>query len=419
MIDAEQRARDAGLDVVDWDLELADEFRHRLPSQSLTLAARRYAGGRGAFYSNAARGFFVVTDYAMLSEALDDPAVFSSAEGEHLFLREPMLHRPLPIQMDPPEHTKIRKLLAPYFTPRQVAGKFEQEARTLCHDAVATIAPRGACDAIADFGEPVTAAITSHYMGVDPTLVTALIGAVRRRSRPSTVGSDKDQYREGVNTIADIFADILAQRRARPLDDIPSALLQARIDGHPLTDDVVLNLCCTTFAAGVHTTSAELGFIYYYLASDPALRHRIVNDPALIPRAVEELLRFEASAVINGRVLARDVTFHGIALRTGDRVLLVLEAANRDPAVFSEPDRIEFDRYPNPHLAFGKGIHRCVGSLLARMIMQVALEEWHRRIPEYALGDLSGVTYDLSANARMSAVPLVFPPSNETATATR
>lgn len=224
------------------------------------------------------------------------------------------------------------------------------------------------------------------------------------------MGEDKTNYQKGVFTIRDVFLDILAQRRREAANDIPSALLQARIDGEPLDDDLILNLCCTVFAAGVHTSSIQLGYVFYYLARDPALRKRIIEDPSSIPRAIEEFLRYESSAVLSGRVVTRSVTFHGVQLEAGDRMMLAQAAGNRDPAVFADPDRIDFDRQTNQHLSLGAGPHRCIGSYQARMIMQIALEEWHQKIPDYALGDLSGVTYELSANGRMSAVPLVFEP---------
>lgn len=410
MTDAEQRALDAGLKIVDWDIELGEEFRHRLPSVSVNEAAHAHAGRCGAFYSSAARGFFVLTRFDWITEVFNNPELFSSREGVHLFLREPMGHRPMPMQMDPPEHTQVRRLLAPFFTPAQVQGKFEQEARVMCREIIDRVAATGSCEAISEFGEPVAASISLNYMGVSPSLANELKGAVKQRARPSTVGEDKTAYHQGVSTIRDVFLDVLAARRKQPADDIPSALLQARIGGEPLADELILNLCCTTFAAGVHTTSTQLGFVYYYLARDPALRRRIVDDPKTIPSAIEEFMRFESSAVLNGRVATRDMVFHGIQLRAGDRLILALSAGNRDPSVFSDPDRIDFDRQPNRHLSLGAGVHRCIGSYLARMIMNVALEEWHKFIPAYELGDISGVTYELSANGRISEVPLTFKP---------
>ena len=408
MSDAEQRARDAGVSIVQWDVEADEKFRSQLPSITVNDAARRYAGDKGIFYSNAARGFFVVTRHNMITEVYNNAEVFSSREGTHLFLREPPAHRPLPMQMDAPEHTKVRMLLAPFFTPGRVQGKYKDDARAMTRDIIRRVAALGACDAISDLGEPIATAITLNNMGVSPSLAGELKNAVRQRARPSTVGQDKTSYQQGVATIRDVFIDLLAQRRRQPASDIPSALLQAKIDGEPLSEDVILNLCCTVFAAGVHTSSTQLGFIYYYLARDPALRKRIVDDPTCIPRAIEEFLRYESSAVLSGRVVARDVSFHGVELKVGDRVILAQAAGNRDPAVFADPDRIDFDRQARLQLSLGAGPHRCIGSYQARMITQIALEEWHQAIPDYTLGDMSGVTYELSANGRMSSVPLVF-----------
>jgi len=344
MQNAEVRARVAGLSITEWDIEADDAFRRQLPSTTVNDAARRYAGDKGMFYSSAARGFFVVTSHALIMEALNDPQLFSSREGTHLFLREPMAHRPMPMQMDPPEHTKIRMLLAPFFTPGRVQGKYKDYARAMARDIIKRVAERGSCDAISDLGEPIATAITLNNMGVSPSLADELQAAVKLRARPTTVGEDKSSYTKGVATIRDVFVEVLAERRRQPCSDVPSALLKARIDERPLDDDLVLNLCCTVFSAGVHTSSTQLGFIFYYLARDTALQQRLVSDPASIPRAIEEFLRYESSAVLAGRVATRDVLFHGVQLAAGDRVIFALSAGNRDPAVFEDPDRIDFDR---------------------------------------------------------------------------
>lgn len=408
MNNAEQRARDAGLSVVDWDLELDEKFRRQLPSVSAGQAMREYSRDKGIFYSSAARGFFVVTSHAMVSEALKDWELFSSLGGTFLYLRDAPAHRPLPMQMDPPDHTKVRALLAPFFTPQRVQGRFKEEAVALAREIIERVATRGSCDAISDLVEPIATAITLNNMGVSPSLAGELIKAVKARSNPSTVGQDKKTYEHGVFIIRDVFLDILAKRRIERADDIPSALLDARIDGEPLADDVILNLCCTAFAAGVHTTSTQMGFTFYYLASKPELRRQIIENPACIPTAIDEFMRYESSAVMGGRTVTRPTMFHGVQLEAGDRVMLLNLAANRDPEVFENPEHIDFNRKPNPHLSFGSGPHRCIGSFQGRMIMQTVLEEWHRAIPDYSLGDMSEVTYEMAVTGRMSAVPLEF-----------
>jgi cytochrome P450 len=412
MTDAEQRAREAGLDVVNWDVELDERFRHQSPTFSVNEAARLYSRDKGMFFSNAARGFFVMTKYDYVVEALSDAELYCSSKGTHLFLHEPMAHRPLPMEMDPPEHTKVRQLLAPFFTPSRVQGKYKDEARNLAVKIISEVAAKGSCDAIQDLGEPIAAAITLNNMGVDPALATILKGAVKQRSLPKTVDEEKKAgYEKGVSTIRDLFVDILAKRREKREDDIPSALLDSLIDGKPLADDIVLNLCCTVFSAGVHTTSTQLGFAFYNLARNPSLRQRLVDEPKIIVKAIEELMRYEAAAVLQGRTVTRDVDFHGLQLRAGDRLILAQAAANRDPEVFSDPDQIDFDRTNAvKQVTLGRGPHRCIGSYQAKMILQIALEEWHARIPEYTLGDMSQATYELSCAGSISQVPLVFEP---------
>ena len=172
MTDAEQRAREAGLEVVNWDIELDERFRHQSPTVSVNEAARLYSRDRGMFFSSAARGFFVLTKYDYVTEAFSDAALYCSSKGTHLFLHEPMAHRPLPMELDPPEHTKVRHLLAPFFTPSRVQGKYKDEARNLAIKIISEVAAKGSCDAIEDLGEPIAAAITLNNMGVDPALAT-------------------------------------------------------------------------------------------------------------------------------------------------------------------------------------------------------------------------------------------------------
>jgi cytochrome P450 len=133
-----------------------------------------------------------------------------------------------------------------------------------------------------------------------------------------------------------------------------------------------------------------------------------VNDPSLIPGAVEELLRRYGGSPIIARIVSTDLDFHGAPMREGDRLVLLLWSANRDPTAFEHADRVDFGRNPNKHLGFGLGVHRCPGMHLARTELRIALEEWHERIPDYHLGDMSGVKHQLSQDVRLTAVPLIF-----------
>jgi len=180
------------------------------------------------------------------------------------------------------------------------------------------------------------------------------------------------------------FADVIAQRRSTPRDDLVSYLVGATIEGEPLAESHILGTLRLLLIAGIDTTWSAIGSCLWHLARNPEDRRRLVADPALIPSAVEEFLRAYAPVTM-AREVIKDTEIGGCSFKEGQMVLLSFPSANRDPAMFPDADRIVIDRTMNRHIAFGVGIHRCIGSNLARMEITVALEEWLARIPEFSL----------------------------------
>ena len=192
--------------------------------------------------------------------------------------------------------------------------------------------------------------------------------------------------------IRDFFQDMVTERRALPRDDAISTLLQAEIDGEKLDDYKVVGVCSLLLVAGVDTTWSSISSALLHFATHPGDQARMRAEPELLPTAVEELLRFHSPVTV-GRKVTEPVSVGGVEMEPGDRVLLNFPGANRDPAAFDRPDEVVLDRKRNRHLAFGLGIHRCAGSNLARMEMQVALRVWFDRIAEFELADPDGVTW--------------------------
>ena len=189
----------------------------------------------------------------------------------------------------------------------------------------------------------------------------------------------------GLN-IYGLLIETFEARKAEPRDDLMTLLVEAEVDGRRLTDAELAEYGMLLYMGGLDTVASILACMFRHFAESPEDRHAITADPGLVDSAVEELLR--AYAVINtGRVVTRDADFHGCPVKKGDRVLLSTSAAGRDPDVFENPATIDIRRSPNRHLAFGAGPHRCVGSHLARLELAIALEEWHRRIPDYHIVD--------------------------------
>jgi cytochrome P450 len=207
--------------------------------------------------------------------------------------------------------------------------------------------------------------------------------------------------------VAEFMERVLVERRAERQDDIMSYLLDAEIDGRALTDEELRQICFLLYAAGLDTVANALGFTFLHLARNPDDRRRLIDEPELIPEFIEEMLRYYG-VVAPGRIVTRDVDYAGCPMKAGDRIICSIPAANRDPREFSDADTFRLDRTPNRHLAFAAGPHRCLGSHLARIELRVALEEWHARIPEYALADEDAVSYKLGLIG-VERLPLRWP----------
>ena len=200
----------------------------------------------------------------------------------------------------------------------------------------------------------------------------------------------------------------MALRRQHPGTDLLSGLVHAQVDGEPLSDLHILGTAALTLIAGIDTTAATLGSMLWHLATHDTDRARLVEQPDLLPSAIEELLRAYAPVTM-ARIATTDTHLGGCPIRTGDRVLLNFPAANRDPAAFPNPDQVILDRSPNRHLAFGTGIHRCVGSHLTRMELRVALDEWLTHIPSFRLADPHAVTWTGGQVRGPRNLPIVLP----------
>jgi cytochrome P450 len=193
--------------------------------------------------------------------------------------------------------------------------------------------------------------------------------------------------------IIGFFKSQVDARKANPIpDDFISELLEAEVDGQRVPEEYVLGVCNLMLVAGIDTTWSAIGSSLWHLAQRPEHREQLRQGPQLWPSAVEELLR-AYSPVTMARIVAHDTEFQACSMHGGDRVLMAFPAANRDPAVFDQPDHVILDRTPNRHVAFGAGIHRCAGSNLARLELRVALQAWLARIPEFALEDPESVTW--------------------------
>ena len=291
----------------------------------------------------------------------------------------------IPSEYDPPEHTAYRTRLNPFFGPAVVEQK-EPEIRRRCREMVDRIADSGdACDILEQFALRFPTTVFLTMLGLPPDDLDQFIGWLHQSQHTSHAEDPDGTIRDGADrAIHDFLWSVVEQRRRAPTDDIISKLLTCRIDGRPFDRRELLGILYLLFLAGLDTVASLLGWSFTHLATHPHDRARIVADPAVVPSAVEELLRFYPILTMSRKV-TRDTDEYGCPMHKGDRVILPLATANRDPAAFPEAREFQIDRFPNRHLAFGAGPHRCLGSHLARLELKVALEEWHRRIPDYRL----------------------------------
>jgi cytochrome P450 len=325
------------------------------------------------------------------------PPVFEEGEAPILANGVP------PISADPPVHTWTRRLILPSMAPRRVE-EYEVMTRALCRSLIDSFAEKGKADAAADYAQQIPVRVIAHLLGVPPEMSDTFTGWVRDVLE---FAYDRERRRAGVLQIAGFLQEQIADRRANPKDDLLTELLNAEVDGEPVDESFVLGMAALLLIAGIDTTWSAIGSSLWHLATHPDDRRRLVNEPELIPTAIEELLR-AYSPVTMARIVEEDVEYNGCPMKASDRILMAFPAANRDPEVFEHPDEVIIDRQHNLHVAFGAGIHRCAGSNLARMELRVAIEEWLARIPEFDVKDPDAVTWAGGQVRGPRNVPVVF-----------
>ena len=329
-------------------------------------------------------GVYFPTRYADVRAVAYDTDHFSS---RRVVVREtppPRIPAP-PITSDPPEHRAARMVLLPPFTPDAIK-KLEQRARALCNELIDQFIARGTADAAVEYSQEIPVRLIAHMLGLpesDGDLYRKWIKMILEDGI-----TDISKVIEAAGEMQHYFMGHVQERQANPGDDLISYLSSVEFKGEKLTPENVIGSLRLLLIAGIDTTWSGIGSCIWHLAKTPEDRRRLVQDPSLMPTAIEEFLRAYAPVTM-AREVVKETEINGCTFKPGEMVLLSFPAACRDPEMFPDADKVIIDRKENRHAAFGLGIHRCVGSNLARMEMTVAVEELLKRIPEFSLdGDV-------------------------------
>ena len=334
-------------------------------------------------HSDLYGGFWLLSRYDdVTSAALDHEAFSSAVPGTTLIPpTQPRTEPLLPIELDPPEHSRYRALVNAVFAkPRIDAMRPGLEA--LATRLLEPFARKGGGDVMAEFAHPMSLGSLARLMNLPEADEDRWFDWVERMYSNALL--DKADQAEAVREAEAYIDERIAERKGEPRDDFLGLLLQAEVEGHRLSDREVRQFGILMLLAGYETTSGAMGMSLLYLAQHPEQRAELFADPAgLAHAAVNELLRFVSPVQVFGRNAAHDVQLHGETIPAGDVVLLAYGAANRDPRAFERPNECVLDRHPNPHLAFGHGRHLCLGANLARLEITIMIERFAALLPDF------------------------------------
>jgi cytochrome P450 len=348
-------------------------------------------------------GVYLPTRYADVRAIAYDTEHFSSHK---VVVREgdPPKGGAPPITTDPPKHAGAKAVLLPAFTPEAIE-RHAPKTREICRELVDRVAGKPACDAAIDYAQEIPVRLMAHMLGIpaqDGERFRAWIHEILELGI-----TDNEVLHRANDEMTDYFRAAAAKRREAPGDDLISHLLAARINGNPLSDNHFFGSLRLLLVAGIDTTWSAIGACLWHLATHAADRRRLVAAPDRVPTAGEEFLRAYAPVTM-AREIVKETRINGTTFKPGEMVLLSFPAANRDPDMFPDADRVVIDRGQNRHAAFGLGIHRCIGSNLARMEIRTALAEWLARIPEFRLKPDAVVTWSEGAVRGPRSVPLLL-----------
>jgi len=385
-------------------VELPASFYDEAPMRDGRTAVCEYWRQAGDVYRAA--DLWYITSYEGVRYAQTHPELFSSA---HAFDAISAAIKLIPIAIDPPQHVKYRRILDPMLGPKRM-DQLEDDLRAQVRAHIDAFADKGQCDVVADLAVkfPTQAILTLFGLPQEdlPQFLEWVAGIIKNTSVNSIAGAPTDRQVECSLELVGYLQEHITRKRAQPCGDMLSNIL-ALSGEDAWTDAEILGLCFLFVLAGLDTVTGAIGFCMLNLALDNALRARLIENPTLIASFVEEVLRLEGPVPVVPRVTTADVDIAGTVIPVGARVLLVLATANRETVRSGNAHQINLAEKTG-HLAFGGGIHRCLGAHLARRELRLTIEEFHSRIPEYRLAGSPTVVWP-SGTIHLKSLPLVFP----------
>lgn len=345
---------------------------------------------------------WIVTRHELMVELMRDTETFSN-QGEAGFSQ--LLGESwdlIPLEKDGAEHAMYRRLMNPLFSPKRI-NEIGDRVTTTAESLVRELRPLGECEFVEAFSKPFPVMVFLELLGL-PLDEMPLFLRWEEHLLHSKTMAERVSAAHGIKAY---LVDVISRRREQPVDDLISVVVHSELEGRPLDDTEILSICFMLFVGGLDTVANKLGFMFKFLAENPAAQQALRENPERIPGAAEELLRAHA-IIVPLRVLKRDVEFHGVLMKAGEHVAVPLALAGRDERVFECPHQVDFERQRNPHISFSSGPHRCIGSHLARREIKIALELWLSHVPPFRVKEGAEPRTHTTAVFGVDYLPLVW-----------
>ena len=396
---------------MDKERDFITNFDHLHPSfgANLALITEDLRAQCPVAHSQAHDGYWILSRYNDITKTLCDEAGFTSKKGTTIPNVERQIEA-LPLEADPPDHTKYRSLLTPWLAARKVST-YEPAIHQIVTDLINGFIEQGTCDLMSSFCTLLPALSTPVFMGIERKERTRFMNYIQQIIEARAASNEEKEIKVR-QSFTHYILKAIEKRKIQPRDDFFTSLVRARFDGEPLSEKEIVALVFTTLVAGLETTQKALGNLLLSIWEQPNARQHLISNPEAISSFIEESLRYDAPLQYVVRNVHSDTTMHGQLLKADEKIMLLLGSANHDKQKFIDADQFILDRSPNRHLTFGLGIHFCVGAPLVRLEMRIAVEQILRRLPDYQPCGSITRCFSNERGYGFEKLPVTFTPGN-------